>query len=95
MKNLIRREGVVVYTLFSLQSFTPPPHTKGMCVGFFFLGGGSIIPVIIFSICKNLGQMFVSGLQEKLLLRTCGATYKNVIKIGDFKKKFKDIFHII
>lgn len=39
--------------------------------------------------------MFVSGLQEKLLLRTCGATYKNVIKIGDFQKKIKDVFHII
>lgn len=89
MKNLIRREGGVVYTLFSLQSFTPPPHKKGMCM----CVGGSIIPVILFSICKNLGH--VSGLQEKLLPRTCGATYKNVIKIGDFQKKIKDIFHII
>lgn len=83
MKNLIRRGGG--YTLFSLQSFTPPPHKKGMCM---CVGG-----VILFPICKNLGH--VSGLQEKLLPRTCGATYKNVIKIGDFKKKFKDIFHII
>lgn len=91
MKNLIRRGmggGGIRYFHFNLLH--PPPHNKGMCM---CVGGGSIIPVILFPICKNLGH--VSGLQEKLLPRTCGATYKNVIKIGDFKKKFKDIFHII
>lgn len=94
MKNLIRREGgwCIRYFHFNLLHPPPPPHKRYVC-GFFW--GGAIIPVIIFSICKNLGQMFVSGLQEKLLLRTCGATYKNVIKIGDFQKKIKDIFHII